>query len=241
MTDTRLQNTVRVRQHALGVAVGGEAAAPNVAMRKIASAAETFLTQADDIRASLAGPAQRGSLIAEKSGPLLKVINEAAKEIASHRQSVLSRMSALVFQDWKTSTPPYHKAAVALEVAKRFHEASPAARAKTLAGVVADPAAHLDTIESLSSVPPVITGLRPAELQALHQLAFEATRPDEFEALKVEQQQVAIASRAVHIALDIARDGGADTSSLATNAPDAAELLKAEPPRWADARAVLQG
>lgn len=238
--DTRLQNIVRVRQHALGVAVGGDAAAPNVAMRRIASAATQFLDAADDVRRSLAGPAQRGQLISERSGPLLKVINEAAKEIASHRASVAARMSVPIFAPWSDTPPAYHRAAVALTVGERFYKSSPAERAKTLGAIAADPAANLDVIEALSSVPPIVSGIRPNELQALHTLAFKATKPDEYSSLEVEQQQLGIAARAVAVALDIVRDGGADTSSLASLAPDANALLHADVPRWIDARVVLQ-
>lgn len=227
------------RTLAIGAIVGGEAAAPNVAVRRVASAAEAFLNAAHDVRQSLAGPAQRGSLIAEKSGPLLKAINDASSSILAHHSSVRVRMSAPVFTSWSGTVPPYHEAQTSLILAERFYGASPADRARLLAGMADQPEAHLDWIRALVQTPRAVSGIGDKQAAALGALAFKATKPAEFEALKVEQEQLQIATGAVRQALDITRDAGADLSAMATLAPAAAELLKAEPLRWVDPRVLM--
>lgn len=227
------------RTLALGAIVGGEGSAPNVAMRRIADATTQFLDVANDIRQSLAGPAQKGTLIAEKSGPLLKSINEASQSILAHYSSVRLRMQAPVFSDWSKSVPAYHEASVSMTLAERYHSATHAEKRTMLANIVSDPAEHIDMIRALATVPRAITGITKAQSAALSGLAFKATRPAECEALQVEQEQLHIATGAVRMALDITRDAGADLSAMPTLAPAAGELLAAEHLRWADPRSLL--
>lgn len=238
--DERLLNAVKIGNHPIGAQIGGFGSGSNSGMRRAGQAVTKFKAEAKDVNESMFGPSQKGIQLAQKSGPMINEISEAAKEIAVHRASVKSRMSAPIFTDWSKTTPAYHSAAVAMELAKRFYESTPAERAKLLGAIATDPCAHMAHVEALSVVPAEISGLSTRQKQVLHAIAFKATKADEFAALEVEQEQVGIASRAVSIALDIAKQAGADLSSLPSLAPDAVALQQASPLRWPDPRELLE-
>lgn len=224
MTDARTAQTVFVGRTAVYQPIGGEQAPSNVAVRTAAQAWGAFMSAAEDVMASSAGPLEKGRRIAAASAPAAAATAKAAREIAQAHASVSARASAPVYRPWTDSSTHFAQVAAGLELAKHFRSLSPAERAATLAQIRANPQEHGDWMQALVNAPAALSGISAAERAGLLVTARRAADPEAFEALAVEMTQVNGARKAVERMVSIAAEHGAPRGDLQA-LPEVAALL----------------
>lgn len=238
MTDPRLLSTVFVRAAGRTVAlmqpIGGDAAAPNEAIRKVAAAVQSFVVHASDIRQGTAGPLQQGQEIARSAGPLAASLNDAAATIAKAHSRVAAAAATSAVTPWSQGTAPYWQVQTSLALATKLAAMPANERARTLASIRAEPGANTEWLHALLNTPPALSSVTPAERASLHRVAFEALKPSEFASLSVEMQQLDACTQAMRAAIDLAAELGAPRTGLI--AGPVAELFTLAPLAWAPAR-----
>ncbi len=170
--------------------VGGRNSVANLAREALIAETAKFRRGAAEARAHLPLPSQRSQRIDEMSGAVVQKMRAAAKAYSEEHARVSNAAKLATAVQAYGDNVPYHAVDQDSRIVDRLYNMEPNQRASLLGQTMKDPASNLRLAQAILRQDPMLSGLTPAEHDALRLTTLKAMRPDVAFALETEQQQL---------------------------------------------------
>ena len=187
-------------------------------------AAEAFLTSEHHARTNRnLSPGEVKQRLDQAALPTLRSLNATSKAFRAERENVRAQVDAL------TPVKPYeqmhlHVMHFDLLRLQNFRAMDAGDRAALLHGLRLEPMMNLDMAETLLRVPMDISSIDARTRAEISVGLLKVLKRDEFLALDVQIDQLAVTQNALRMAVDIVREATGHSSALFDEAPDAFNL-----------------
>jgi len=241
MTNISINDTIRITDpkpgsplRVIGVWRGNTKTPLHGFTTALVASTEKMLRVAHDIRGNRNfGTIEVGERLREATGPTLKALNEAAKNLetqkAALRNAVMNASTTKKYEQcghWQAGIDgrmlDYYNGLPASKQALVRHQ------------LVTSPLMHWDLCDSLLRMPAELSGLDHRERAQIRIGLFKALEPAAYEAISEQIEQLEFCERALALAVRATVDSSGSSEDLITHAPDAFEFTSSvsEPIAW---------